>query len=98
MNKETLTPKQTAQQKTGVRTRQTLFKEREKFQMIQVDTTPGRCKHQKQTDEVARRKVRVAIKVKEQKHRTKTKTTNGKILIFTPHTAWVQTLGKQPAK
>ena len=51
----------------------------------------------KRIDQVARKTIRIATKVKdprtfEQKFTTK----DGKLLTYTPHTAWVQTFGKQP--
>ena len=51
----------------------------------------------KPTQQVNRKTIRLTTKVKdpetfEQKH----KTIDGKILSYIPHTAWVQTKGKQP--
>ena len=51
----------------------------------------------KRIDQVARKTIRIATKVKyprtfEQKY----KTIDGKIHTYTPHAAWVQTFGKQP--
>ena len=54
-------------------------------------------KFKKRIEQVARKTVRLATKVKnpktfEQKYKTK----DGKILTYTPNTAWVQSFGKQP--
>ena len=47
--------------------------------------------------QVARKTVRLATKVKDPKtFEQKYKTIDGKILMRIPHTAWVQTKGKQP--
>ena len=46
---------------------------------------------------MARKTIRLATKVKNPKtFEQKYKTIDGKILTYTPHTAWVQTFGKQP--
>ena len=47
--------------------------------------------------QLARKTIRIAMKVKSPKtFEQKCKTVDGKILTYTPHTAWVQTFGKQP--
>ena len=51
----------------------------------------------KRIDQVARKTLRRASKVKDPRtFEQKYKTIDGKILTYTPHTAWVQTFGKQP--
>ena len=51
----------------------------------------------KRIDQVARKTIRLAMKVKDPKSfEQKYKTLDGKVLTYTPHTAWVQTFGKQP--
>ena len=51
----------------------------------------------KRLEQVARKSIRVATKVKDSKtFQQKYKTIDGTILTYTPHTAWVQTFGKQP--
>ena len=51
----------------------------------------------KRIDRLARKKIRLATKVEDPKtFEQKYKTIDGKILIYTPHTARVQTFGKQP--
>ena len=51
----------------------------------------------KRIDQVARKTIRIATKVKDPRtFEQKYKTIDGKILTYTPHTAWVQTFGKQP--
>ena len=46
---------------------------------------------------MARKTIRLATKVKNPKtFEQKYKTIDGKILTYTPHTAWVQSFGKQP--
>ena len=52
---------------------------------------------EKRIEQVARKTIRLATKVKNPKtFEQKYKTVDGKILTYTPHTAWVQTFGKQP--
>ena len=52
---------------------------------------------EKRIEKVARKTIRLATKVKKPKRfEQKYKTIDGKILTYTPHTAWVQTFGKQP--
>ena len=81
-----------------MKTRKTVALEKEKlnlrYKMIQQQTDPT---IKKKVEQVARKIIRLATKVKdpktfEQKH----KTIDGKIPTYTPHTAWVQTKGKQP--
>ena len=51
----------------------------------------------KRLEQVVRKTVRVATKVKDPKtFQQKYKTIYGKIFLYTPHTAWVQEFGKQP--
>ena len=51
----------------------------------------------KRKEQVARKTIRLATKVKNPKtFEQKYKTIDGKILTYTPHTAWVQTFAKQP--
>ena len=51
----------------------------------------------KRIEQMARKTIRIATKVKNPKtFEQKNKTIDGKILTYTPHTAWVQTFGKQP--
>ena len=51
----------------------------------------------KRVDQVARKTIRIATKVKDPRTiEHKYKTIDGKIFTFTPHTAWVQTFEKQP--
>ena len=51
----------------------------------------------KRIEQVARKTIRIATKVKNPKtFEQRYKTVDGKILTYTPHTAWVQTFGKQP--
>ena len=50
----------------------------------------------KRIEQVARKTIRIATKVKDPKtFEQKYKTIDRKILTYTPHTAWVQTFGKQ---
>ena len=52
---------------------------------------------EKRRDQVARKIIRLATKVKDPKtFEQKYKTVEGKILTLTPHSAWVQTFGKKP--
>ena len=52
---------------------------------------------EKRIEQVARKIIRLATKVKNPKtFEQKYKTIDGKILTYTPHTTWVQTFGKQP--
>ena len=52
---------------------------------------------EKRIEQVARKLIRLATKVKNPKtFEQKYKTIDGKILNYTPHTAWVQNFGKQP--
>ena len=52
---------------------------------------------EKRIEQVAQKTNRLATKVENPKTiEQKCKTINGKILTYTPHTAWVQTFGKQP--
>ena len=51
----------------------------------------------KRIDQVALKTIRIATKVKDPRiFEQKYKTIDGKILTYTPHTAWVQSIGKQP--
>ena len=51
----------------------------------------------KRIDQVARKTVRIATKLKDPRtFEQKYKTIHGKNLTYNPHTAWVQTFGKQP--
>ena len=51
---------------------------------------------EKRLDQVARKTIRVATKVKDPKlFEQKYKTVDGEVLTYTPHTAWVQSFGKQ---
>ena len=51
----------------------------------------------KRIEQVTRKTIRIATKVKNPKtFEQRYKTVDGKILTYTPHTAWVQTFGKQP--
>ena len=51
----------------------------------------------KRIEQVARKTIRIATKVKNPKtFEQRYKTVDGKLLSNTPHTAWVQTFGKQP--
>ena len=51
----------------------------------------------KRLEQVARKTIRLATKVKNPKtFKQKYKTIDGKILTYEPHTAWVQSFGKQP--
>ena len=98
MNKETIKPAQAAQQETRVKTRQTLFKEREKlylrYKLIQHQVDANT---KKRTDEVATRKIRVATKKRPRNIEQKYKNYERENLnLHTTHTAWVQTLGKPP--
>ena len=48
-------------------------------------------------NQVVRKTIRVATKMKDPKtFKRKYKTIDGKILTYPPHTAWVQSFGKQP--
>ena len=52
---------------------------------------------EKRIDQVARKTIRIATKVKDPRtFEQKYKNIDGKILTYTPHTAWVQTFGKKP--
>ena len=52
---------------------------------------------EKRIKQVARKTIRLATKVKNSKTlEQKFKSIEGNILTYTPHTAWVQTFGKQP--
>ena len=51
----------------------------------------------KRIDQVSQKTIGLATKFKDPKRfEQKYKTIDGKILTFIPHTAWVQTFGKQP--
>ena len=51
----------------------------------------------KRIEQMARKTIRIATKVKNPKtFKQRYKTVDGKFWTYTPHTAWVQTFGKQP--
>ena len=83
---------------TGVKNRKTLALEKEKLNLRhkgihqKID-----MKIIKEIEQVARKTIRLATKMKDLKiFEQKYKTTHGRILTYTPHTAWVQMKGKQP--
>ena len=84
--------------KTGVRTRYSIANKKEALNLRyngtqkQVDTNI-----KKPIQQVAQKTVGIATKVKDPKTFEQAyKTIDGRILIYTPHTAWVQTKVKQP--
>ena len=83
---------------TGVKTRKAVALEKERLNLrykgIQQQTDPV---IKRKVEQVARKTIRLATKVKDPKtFEQKYKTIDGKILTYTPHTACVQTKGKQP--
>ena len=83
---------------TSVKTRYSLSKGKKALNLRykgtqnQVDTNIKR-----HIQQVARKTVRLSTKVKDPKtFEQKYKTIDGKILMYIPHIAWVQTKGKQP--
>ena len=78
---------------TGVKNRKA---ERLNFRYKGIQQQPEQT-IKKKLEQVAGKTISFATKVKDPKtFEQKYKTIDGKILTYTPHTAWVQTKGKQP--
>ena len=90
-------PKSPTQQTTGARHKVIeLAKDKlnVRYKGIQTTIDPHT---KKKIEQVVRKTIRIATKVKSPKiFEQKYKTVDGKILTYTPHTAWVQTFGNQP--
>ena len=87
----------TQQKDTGAKSKATeIVKDRLNVKYKGIQTMVNK-NTKKRIDQVARKTTIIATKVKDPRtFEQKYKTIDGKILTYTPHTAWVQTFGKQP--
>ena len=80
-----------------MRIRCSLAREKETLSSRFKGTQPQVDLNTKKIKQVARKAIKLATRVKDPKtFEQKYKTVDEKVLIYTPHTAWVQNSGKQP--
>ena len=83
------------QQNTGAKSKN-IELVKDKLNVLYKGYKQQKTKHEKLDRPGSTKTIRIATKVKDSKRFEQKKTINGKILTYTPHTAWVQAFGEQP--